>query len=261
MNITSPYGKNNGLLISPEELLAIYFYGVDIISKDGNRIDNAVIEMYIKSAQKEVEKYLDIKLFPQLVTENLTYNRDDYYNNFPFFRTTLPVRKVRSCIGMLNGLEQIVYPEQWLNAKYSNLGVYQRQFSIVPNGTSVQGNADVILTGVSSQYGIRSLMNVPNYWYVQYETGYELGQIPEDLLQLVGLLSSIPLLAIAGDLILGAGIASQSLSVDGLSQSISSTSSATNAGYGSRIVEYRKSIDQMKKQLKRDYKGITFVSC
>ena len=44
----------------------------------------------------------------------------------------------------------------------------------------------------------------------------------------------------------GAGIASYSLGIDGLSQSISSTSSATNAGYGARILGY---VDDLKKVL------------
>lgn len=59
--------------------------------------------------------------------------------------------------------------------------------------------------------------------------------MPMDLINLTGKLATFGPLGIAGDLILGAGIAAQSIGVDGLSQSISSTSSATNAGYGARI--------------------------
>jgi len=261
LNLITKYKKNEGLIISAEEVLALYFYGVDIKSKDGSSLDQNTIETYIKSAQSEVEKYFDIKLFPELITETKDYYRDDYNNNFPFIRTSLPVRQILTLIGRINGIDQTRYPEEWLSARSSSDGTVYRQFSVVPNGSVVNADADVILTGVSSNYGVRSYPNIPNYWYCQYDTGFEIDNIPYDLLNMIGMLAAIPLLAIAGDLILGAGIASQSLSIDGLSQSISSTSSATNAGYGARIIEYRKSVDQTTKRLLRYYKGITFASC
>jgi hypothetical protein len=255
------YRKNEDMVISPEELLTIYFFSVGFDSKDGSRIDDNVTRMYIRQAQLEIEKYLDIKLFPKLVTETLDYHRDDFSNGFPTMQCSYPVRVPRSLLGYLNGVEQIVYPEEWLTSKTTNVGAHKRLLSVVPNGSVVNGDAGVILTGVSSYYGLRSYDRVPNYWTVQYETGLDVFNFPEDILQLVGLLASIPLFAIAGDIILGAGIASQSLGVDGLSQSISTTSSATNAGYGSRVIEYRKSVDATKKILKSYYGGIRFTVC
>jgi len=260
LNLITKYRKNEGLIISPEEILALYFYGVGIKSKDGSSLDSNTITTYIKSAQSEVEKYFDIKLFPQLISETQDYYRDDYSNNFPFVRVSLPVNNILTLIGRINGIDQIKYPQEWLQAKSSSDGTFYRQFSVVPNGSVVNADANVIFTGVSAYYGLRSYSTVPNYWYVQYETGFTYGKVPFDLLNIIGMLAAIPLLAIAGDLILGAGIASQSLGIDGLSQSISSTSSATNAGYGARIIEYRKSIDSTAKKLLRYYKGVTFAS-
>lgn len=259
LTFTVKYAKNTGRVMSPSELLLVYFYGVDILSTDGSKLDNNTIRSYISSAQEQIEKYFAIKLLPILITEKLDYNRDDYSYGFPQLKTSWPVRIAKSFIGKLNGIEQIVYPESWLSYRTTNTGKYHRQLAVVPNGSVINSDADVILTGVSSHYGIRSYPRVPYYWDVQYETGFNIDEIPEDLLQMVGMLAAIPLLAIAGDLILGAGIASQSLSIDGLSQSISSTSSATNAGYGARIIEYRKVIDGMKKEMKGYYKGIGFT--
>ena len=45
-------------------------------------------------------------------------------------------------------------------------------------------------------------------------------------------------------LIIGAGIANQSLSIDGLSQSIGTTSSAENSGYSARIKSYQTEIKE-----------------
>ena len=64
---------------------------------------------------------------------------------------------------------------------------------------------------------------------------------------------------IAGDLILGAGIARQSLSIDGLAQQIDSTSSATNSGYGARIINYNKEIKETLERLQGTYKRINFT--
>jgi hypothetical protein len=62
-----------------------------------------------------------------------------------------------------------------------------------------------------------------------------------------------------GDLIGGAGIANVSLSMDGLSQTIGTTSSATNAGYGARIINYLKQLKEQIPLLRRYYKGLRMV--
>jgi hypothetical protein len=76
---------------------------------------------------------------------------------------------------------------------------------------------------------------------------------------IIGMKAAMGPLNIAGDLIAGAGIASKSISLDGLSQSISTTSSATNAGYGSRIIQYTKQIDGMMEGMRERYQGINMV--
>ena len=97
---------------------------------------------------------------------------------------------------------------------------------------------------------------IPDYWDLQYITGFDLDNMPMDLINLIGKLATFGPLGIAGDLILGAGIAAQSLGVDGLSQSISSTSSATNAGYGARLVQYEREIKETVKRIKLIYDEI-----
>jgi len=83
--------------------------------------------------------------------------------------------------------------------------------------------------------------------------------IPANILHVAGMWSSMWCLNTAGDLVAGAGIASASKSVDGLSQSVSTTSSATNAGYGSRIIQYKKDISQAIAALQGVY-GRAFVA-
>jgi hypothetical protein len=79
------------------------------------------------------------------------------------------------------------------------------------------------------------------------------------LVDFVGLVASLLPLDTAGDLIIGAGISSQSLSMDGLSQSISTTSGVENSGYGARAVQYGKRIESITKQLTRHYRPMNIA--
>lgn len=64
-----------------------------------------------------------------------------------------------------------------------------------------------------------------------------------------------------GDIVLGtAGVANMSLSLDGLSQSIGTTASATAAAYSARIIQYMKEIKESLSQLKGVYRGIALTS-
>jgi hypothetical protein len=83
--------------------------------------------------------------------------------------------------------------------------------------------------------------------------------IPADLKHAIGVKgATLLLLHVAGDLILGAGIATQSLSVDGLSQSVGTTSSAMYSGYSSRVESLEKQYTMLIKALRGQYKITQF---
>lgn len=79
--------------------------------------------------------------------------------------------------------------------------------------------------------------------------------IDRDLMALIGKYASIHILNTAGDLIIGAGIANKSTSVDGISAAVGTTSSPTNAGYGARILQLQKEIKQLEPILWNKYHG------
>jgi len=77
----------------------------------------------------------------------------------------------------------------------------------------------------------------------------------------IGKLAAIGIFNVAGDIALGqSALASYSLSIDGLSQSISTTNSATNAAFGARIINYQKEIKDSLSKLKTYYRGIGCTS-
>lgn len=96
----------------------------------------------------------------------------------------------------------------------------------------------------------------PGAFEFDYETGYENSDfVPEGLRAAVGKYATIKALAVIGDGLL-AGFSSQSVSLDGLSESFSSTQSATSAYFGARIVQYQKEIKEFLEKNRYKYAPI-----
>jgi len=257
------FKKNEGLVISPQELLDLYFYGIPIREPNGGVMPMSTIKQFILAAQDEVEKWLGIKLIRQTIREEKDFQRNDYYS-WGYIRTTYPCVEPIALDGYIGLTKQISYPKEWLSARKTSDGeLYHRHIYLVPSTNSPTSH-QVVYTGASPHLSLMGNAQVPNYWHLEYETGF--CKTPNDLLNFIGMLAAINLFHIMGDLILGAGIASQSIGIDGLSQSISTTSSATNAGYGARIDGYLKSINGtpsspgLKDRLYNYYKGFTVSS-
>ena len=254
------YRKNGELALSPEEMVALYFYGISTRSQDGTLLSMDVYETYIKAAQQEIERYLDILLTPTLITEKIHYHRDDYISGFPIMRVSKPVHRPLSLIGFINGVEQIVYPQSWLSSRTTNDHYFERQIFVVPVIPGViEGSGEVILSGITAQTGLHTFRNIPNYWTVQYITGSS--KISYELMNVIGKLASIGIFNVLGDIVLGqAAVASYSLSIDGLSQSIGTTNSAENSAYSARIKMYMDEVKKTLDRVKSTYRGIGFAT-
>ena len=83
---------------------------------------------------------------------------------------------------------------------------------------------------------------------------WTLSTLPADLRQIVGMVAATLAQLVAGDLIGGAGIASSSLSMDGLSQSINTTSSPENTGYSARVKDLERQIKVLLPALRGKYR-------
>jgi len=81
-----------------------------------------------------------------------------------------------------------------------------------------------------------------------------------DLMALIGKVASIGILNIAGDMVIGAGIASKNVSIDAISSGLQTTASATNTAYGARIVQLQREINALKPILFRKYNGFTVAA-
>lgn len=245
-------------VISIDELKEVYLFGVDLTNDAGVPYPNGMMRWYIKSAVSYLEHYLDIPIREKVVLAE----RHDFYaeqfQKFQMFRVenipVISVQEVRLTYPS-QPLSQRIYPSEWVQVvKAAGL------VEIVPGSGAVAlpffGGGGLLMPAI---YGGMT-RSVPHMLECDYTAGFERGQIPDAIKHAAGMLASMGPLNIAGDLIAGAGIASYGLSLDGLSQSVSTTSSATNAGYGARIIQYQKDLKPMLAELRRYYRGIKIES-
>ena len=201
-----------------------------------------------------------MKLSKQIIEESLHYYIDDF-TEWSYVPVNFPVLKAHSMIGIAAGITQLTYPTDWISTKTSSdNSVAHRAFYLVPGrgGVEIIGIGSATFTSVLQLAGWMSGMNIPNYWRLKYCTSFN--TLPADIADAVGKYAAIGIFHQMGDIILGAGIASESISIDGLSQSISTTSSATNAGYGARIINYIADLKISLPKLKLKYDGMILRS-
>ena len=239
-------------IISVDALKTNYLFGLDLTDDDGTPYPNSMYEYFIMSAVSWLEKRLDLPIRVKNITEERhDYYREDYKQYIWMKLLESPVISVEAVRLVLPG-EQVV---QNFDSEWFQLEKHSGQLQLVP-GT---GSAGSVLLGAAGAYISMIYRNnrfIPGAFRVDYTAGFAPGEVPHDIIDLIGKKASFGPLNIAGDLLGGAGIASQSISIDGLSQSFNTTSSATNAGYGARLLQYGKEIKEVLAMLERYYKGI-----
>lgn len=103
---------------------------------------------------------------------------------------------------------------------------------------------------------LRGRIELPNFWHFNAMAG--LRQVDPVLLEVIGKKASIDALTVAGQAFRG-GFASQSISREGVSESVSYTASAIYGIYSATIEDYNKFLNREIKQLKGRYKGVNMI--
>lgn len=229
-------------IVTVEQLKERYLFGIDLTDDEGTPYPDSLYEHYIESAVSKIEHKLDMPLVPKVFDEKHDYYKEDYHQYIWMELDKYPVLDIEKVQLILPGNQAVqTFPSDWFQ-----LMPETGQLQLIPGlnsaGTIALGAFSGYLPNV---YGARRF--IPNAFEIRYTAGFEAGKVPKIVEDLVGKLASFGPLNIAGDLLGGAGIASQSVSLDGLSTNFNTTSSATSSGYGSRLIQY-------SKELKEDYK-------
>lgn len=261
MSFTTPPNQSFGSgftrcepLITPKDMRVRYLFGMNLTDEQGNPMPDEVLQQQINAAVSWLEHSLDIIILQTRFLERYDYRQQDY-TNFNFLQLKKrPISELISLKAKFPANRELVdYPSEWFVVEKE---AAQIQLSPVEGSFSgliiTQGGSYVPLI-----YGVRSYW--PHLFEVEYVAGFDADQIPAIINEVVGIQATIRTLEIMGELILGPGISSETVSLDGASASKQTTASAMFSAYSARIESYRKSLTEYTKAIKHYYNGIPSI--
>lgn len=225
-------------IISASQLRQRYMFGIRTTDDTGTPMPDAVYQFYILAAVRRIERELDIPILPQMFVEFKDYYSTDWKQYCTIDLSNYPLLDVQQFrVAYPSGQTVIVWPNEWLR-----IDKEAGNIRVVPTA----GSLSEILIAQGGMFMLSPQTYIPQLFQIAYTAGFADGTIPADILDVIGKAASLGPFNIFGDLITGAGIGNLSLSMDGISQSVTTTQSAMYGGYGSRILQYE---NDLKKQL------------
>jgi hypothetical protein len=241
-----------GEIQTADDLRYTWLFGIDFRASNGQPYTDEQIRFFINSAVALIERELKITIKKTRImcepdrrglqqgmdydTEEsyYTYKRERVQRNGMIKTRQRPVRSV-SRLDLLSRNEKIT---SLLNAYTLDKNKGLIKFFNRPPKTS-----DSIRAVETAIYPYGAEVRDNNLFYaIDYVAGYENSdQVPADLRDVVGKVATVSLLNNVGRGLMS-GFSSSSLSMDGVSESFSSTQSATSAYYGADIKEYKDDI-------------------
>jgi hypothetical protein len=241
-----------GEIQTADDLRYTWLFGIDFRASNGQPYTDEQIRFFIKSAVALIERELKITIKKTRImcdpdrrglqqgvdydTEEsyYTYKRERVQRNGMIKTRQRPVRSV-SRLDLLSRNKKVT---SLLNAYTLDKNKGLIKFFNRPPKTS-----DSIRAVETAIYPYGAEVRDNNFFYaIDYVAGYENSdQVPADLRDVIGKVAAVSLLNNVGRGLMS-GFSSSSLSMDGVSESFSSTQSATSAYYGADIKEYKDDI-------------------
>lgn len=248
-----------------------YMFGLKIVDPDTKQeLDDSVYEHLIDTKIPYAEQQLGIAILPRIIANE----RHDYYANdfmhYNYIQTyERPILQVNSVEMMYNNQRLEKFPTSWLKV-YTRTGEIEINPAVIVGASNVLNGGEAYMNGtqaISSAPlwglpGIASTDVVPQALQYTYVAGMlpptrrgitRDWEVPLDLVQLIAKYVLRELLEIWGDLIIGAGIAGESLSIDGISESTTTTQSAMYTGGAARIRLIDDTIASLEQGLRNRY--------
>jgi hypothetical protein len=241
-----------GEILTADDLRITYMWGIDFRASNGQPYTDEQIRFFIKGAVSHIERELKITIKKTRIMcepehrglqqgadydeeeSYYTYKRERVQRNGMIKTRRRPVRSV-SRLDLINRNEKIT---SLLNAYTldKNKGLIKFFNRPVKTGDSLRAVETAIYP-----YGAET-RDTNLFYAIDYVAGYENSdQVPEDLRNVIGKVAAVSLLNNVGRGLMS-GFSSSSLSMDGVSESFSSTQSATSAYYGADIKQYESEI-------------------
>lgn len=224
-------------LITPLQLKNRYLRNINLKDFQGIELTDDILQDYINIAVSSLEVFLDIYIIPtEIQPEEKDYHSTDYWGWGYFLLNNIPVIEVTNLIAVYPNSEILEYPTVWLK-----LQPHDGTVRIIPTaGTLAQFQVDA-----GGQYFpevFRYNGDVPLVWQITYTAGFPPGKIPQSINHCVGMLASIILLQNLGMGIINPGVSQSSISLDDLSQSISTSIGNDGHAYSGLISSYYRTL-------------------
>jgi hypothetical protein len=246
-------------LLTPEQLRSRHLFGIPLVSQIRDPFTNKpfvmtdeILKDYITRAVNEAELETGLVIFPVQFDERHPWDVFAF-NQFNYMRVEQrPVISVeRLTIAMSNHSDVYVVDNNWIEVGQAYKGI----INVLPVTTSVAQSG--VATGSAggavflSVFASRSW--IPSFWRIIYTAGFKEGQIPRIVNELIGAIAAMKILSSLATTY--AKQNSSSLSIDAMSQSVSTPGPQLFAVRMKELAEERKMIIQ---KLKKNY-GTTLI--
>ena len=225
-------------------------FGLDLSDSEGNPFPDGIFIHHLNSAISHIERVLNIQIVKSEEEEIHDFHQNDYINWGYIQLFKCPAIEVLE-LKMTYGNGEMRIPNEWIQ-----LNKTTGQITIFPTS----GATGSLIIGANGMlFGIQNRLSyAPQLWRIRYSAG--LDKIPADLYEAIYKKATISILQVWGDLILGAGIANQTVSIDSLSQSIGTTQSAMYGGASARTEDYKKDlVTRLIPALKSYFTGLKMI--
>jgi len=270
-NYTPQEDTGWGDVLTPDDMRFTYLWGVDFRATNGQSYTDDQIRFHIESSIAEMERRLNITIIKKRIAcdpdnrglvQGVDYDEEEEYYKYrreriqgvgmihTRKRPVISISRLDLCVR--HNVVRSLLDEYTLDKTKGKIEYFNRPM-IGPN-ESIRA-----LQNSLYRYG-QDTVNAQRYYAIDYVAGYKSpADIPKDLRAAIGKMCAIEMLNIIGDGIL-AGFSSSSLSMDGVSESFSSTQSATSATYGARIMTYEKELNQYIQAVKMKFGNVVLGS-
>lgn len=235
------------MLIDGNFLRQKYLWGMNLTSEEGEPLPNEMLEQHIEAAQDRIQRALDLQLEPTTFVDEIDYYVSDYQNWSFLNLYHRPVLEIKKLDMIFAGGSLVTFPKEWIKIT-EDKGTIQ----LFPT-TGTLGS--MIITGAGNWLPIvlRRWKYAPQLWRVEYIAGFESGQCPASIIDIIAKEAIIGVSSSFIDVVVGFGVGSQNISVDGISQG------TTMLAEHPRVRQYRKDVEEFWTKLSHHFRGIDFA--
>ena len=250
-----------GTIVTPDDCRYTFLWGTDFKATNGSMFTDEQISWFIAAATAEMERQLNITIVKKRIKcedviekEHLVKGVDYDCEETPY---DFSYRKIQR-YGMIQTKQRpLLNVTRCKMLNKSDIDSVPREVDLLPTTVLDKKNGVIKffkrpwkpsdtwngITTAISRYG-EETWNSHLFYSINYEAGFETSDdVPQDLRHMIGKMAAISLLNVIGDGLMS-GFSSSSLSMDGVSESFSSTQSATSAYFGARIAVYQKEVQE-----------------